>query len=137
MIRFISSRKPFALKGALIIYNLAVSLLNLYIAIELLIASTALRYNYVCEPCRHQDFSKDELRVCDSPFGSSMITIFFLNTFFCTPLGNECCVVVLLFKMHRVLRQFLLYFTQKGQATIVLARVRSDVFIFPISKRSY
>lgn len=64
-IQFISSRKPFALKGALIIYNLAVSILNLYIAIELLIASTSLRYNYVCEPCRHQDFSKDELRVCD------------------------------------------------------------------------
>lgn len=59
---FIFSRKPFDLKALLIPYNAALALLNLYIAIELLIPSISLQYNYVCEPCR-QIYSKDELRV--------------------------------------------------------------------------
>lgn len=56
------SRKPFELKQTLLTYNLAVALLNLYIASELLIASISLKYNYICQPYK-QIFSKDELRV--------------------------------------------------------------------------
>lgn len=61
---FLNSRKPFQLKPWLIMYNMFVALLNLYIAVELLVASTSLNYNYLCEPCR-QKFSQDELRVSD------------------------------------------------------------------------
>lgn len=63
----ILSRKPFQLRYALIPYNLSLALLNLYIAVELLVPSISLKYNYVCEPCR-QDYSNEELRVRKSVF---------------------------------------------------------------------
>lgn len=50
------------MKSLLVPYNISLALLNLYIALELLIPSLSLNYNYVCEPCR-QVYSKDELRV--------------------------------------------------------------------------
>lgn len=55
-------RKPFELKYALLIYNLAIALLNLYIASELLVASISLKYNYLCQPYK-PIFSQGELRV--------------------------------------------------------------------------
>ncbi|CAH1392972.1 unnamed protein product [Nezara viridula] len=63
--RLMKDRKPFKLTWCLVPYNLAMSLLNLYIAIELLIASTRLKYSYVCQPIRHVDH-KEELRIVNA-----------------------------------------------------------------------
>lgn len=46
----------------MIVYNLGVTCLNLYIALELLIASTSLNYSYICQPYK-QIHSKGELQV--------------------------------------------------------------------------
>lgn len=62
LFHFFNSRKPFELKIPMIIYNFGLTALNFYIAMELLIPSITLKYNYICEPCR-QVFSKGELRV--------------------------------------------------------------------------
>ncbi|GLH08825.1 Elongation of very long chain fatty acids protein AAEL008004 [Gryllus bimaculatus] len=56
--KLMKNRKPFQLTWALVPYNLAMAALNLYIAVELLCASTKLRYNYLCQPVsklRHPD----------------------------------------------------------------------------------
>ncbi|XP_055312665.1 elongation of very long chain fatty acids protein 4-like [Sitodiplosis mosellana] len=60
--KIMRNRKPFELKQTLLTYNLAVALLNLYIASELLVASISLKYNYICQPYK-QIYSKDELRI--------------------------------------------------------------------------
>lgn len=74
-------RKPFKLTWVLIPYNLAMAVLNCYIAVkvshiqltssfsdynknyfQLFTASTRLKYSYICEPCR-QRYHPDELQV--------------------------------------------------------------------------
>lgn len=98
------SRKPFSMKNLLIPYNLALAMLNFYIAYELLNASRSLNYNYICEPCR-QVYSADELRVSFSCFSFSQKQIFFqsfndLLIIDCFVfIDNECGLVVLFFKM--------------------------------------
>ncbi|CAB0018188.1 unnamed protein product [Nesidiocoris tenuis] len=63
--KVMEKRKPFQLNWILIPYNLAMSLLNLYIAIELLIASTKLRYSYVCQPIRNTNH-EEEMRIVNA-----------------------------------------------------------------------
>ncbi|KAK7864205.1 hypothetical protein R5R35_004114 [Gryllus longicercus] len=63
--KLMKNRKPFQLTWALVPYNLAMAALNLYIAVELLCASTKLRYNYLCQPVsklRHPD----EIRIASA-----------------------------------------------------------------------
>lgn len=62
----IFSRKPFQLTVPMIVYNLIIATLNGYIASELFISSTRLKYNYVCQPC-NQTNDPDELRVNLNP----------------------------------------------------------------------
>ncbi|XP_065226410.1 very long chain fatty acid elongase 4-like isoform X2 [Planococcus citri] len=63
--RLMKSRKPFKLTWALIPYNLAMALLNFYIAYELLVASTRLKYSYVCQPVTYVNH-KEELRIANA-----------------------------------------------------------------------
>ncbi|XP_050443774.1 elongation of very long chain fatty acids protein 4-like isoform X2 [Adelges cooleyi] len=44
------NKKPFKLTSLLITYNVLMTLLNLYIAIEILITSSRLHYSYICQP---------------------------------------------------------------------------------------
>ena len=60
--RLMKKKNPFKLTWLLIPYNLAMAILNGYIAFELLIASTRLRYSYVCQPVTYINH-KEELRV--------------------------------------------------------------------------
>ncbi|XP_025415363.1 elongation of very long chain fatty acids protein 4-like isoform X2 [Sipha flava] len=60
--RYMKNRKPFKLTFILIQYNVFMTLLNLYIAIELLVASSLLRYSYVCQPLTFIN-NNDELRL--------------------------------------------------------------------------
>ncbi|XP_046395830.1 elongation of very long chain fatty acids protein 4-like isoform X1 [Ischnura elegans] len=60
--KLMKKRKPFKLTFALVPYNLSMAALNLYICIELLIASTRLRYSYVCQPIT-QIMHPDEIRI--------------------------------------------------------------------------
>lgn len=46
-------RKAFKLTWLLVPYNFAMAILNAYIAIQLLVASTKLSYSYVCQPIRN------------------------------------------------------------------------------------
>ncbi|KAL3279453.1 hypothetical protein HHI36_016964 [Cryptolaemus montrouzieri] len=63
--KYMKSRPPFKLKWLLIPYNLCMAALNAYIALQLLIASTRLRYSYICEPCR-QRYHPDELQITNA-----------------------------------------------------------------------
>lgn len=63
--RLMRDKKPMKLTWMLIPYNLSMAILNLYIAIELLIASSRLRYSYVCQPIR-QINHKEELRIANA-----------------------------------------------------------------------
>ncbi|KAF6215937.1 hypothetical protein GE061_000274 [Apolygus lucorum] len=63
--RVMEKRKPFHLNWCLVPYNLAMSLLNLYIGIELLIASTKLKYSYVCQPVKHSNH-EEEMRIVNA-----------------------------------------------------------------------
>lgn len=89
---------------------MSVALLNLYIAVELLVASTSLKYNYICEPCR-QKYSQDELRVSRT---TSRLSECLLNQNRVST-GDERSLVVLLLEVHRILRQFLLHPAKEGQ----------------------
>ncbi|XP_076387938.1 very long chain fatty acid elongase 4 isoform X1 [Megachile rotundata] len=60
--KVMKNRKAFKLTWALVPYNLAMALLNAYIAIQLFVASTRLRYSYVCQPIRHVT-RPDELQI--------------------------------------------------------------------------
>ncbi|XP_046665857.1 elongation of very long chain fatty acids protein 4-like [Homalodisca vitripennis] len=63
--RLMRDRKPFKLKWILLPYNIAMAVLNLYIAFELFVGSTRLRYSYVCQPIRHISH-KEELRIANA-----------------------------------------------------------------------
>ncbi|XP_044761387.1 elongation of very long chain fatty acids protein 4-like isoform X3 [Coccinella septempunctata] len=63
--RYMKNRPPFKLNWLLLPYNFCMAALNAYIAAKLLIASTRLRYSYICEPCR-QRFHPDELQITDA-----------------------------------------------------------------------
>ncbi|CAH0386489.1 unnamed protein product [Bemisia tabaci] len=63
--RLMRDRRPFRLNWLLLPYNFAMAALNLYIAIELLIASTRLRYSYVCQPVTFVN-SEEELRIANA-----------------------------------------------------------------------
>lgn len=58
----IHSRKPFKLNGLLVVYNLAMAILNFHIFYQLLTASISLNYSLYCEPCR-QVWTPDEMKV--------------------------------------------------------------------------
>ncbi|XP_076029508.1 very long chain fatty acid elongase 4-like isoform X2 [Oratosquilla oratoria] len=60
--KLMENRKPFTLRGPLIVYNLGVMLLNLYIGVELAIVSTRLRYNWFCQPVDYSP-NPDETRI--------------------------------------------------------------------------
>ncbi|KAK9497052.1 hypothetical protein O3M35_004436 [Rhynocoris fuscipes] len=63
--RIMKSRPPYKLTWCLVPYNIAMTALNLYIALELLSASTRLRYSYVCQPITNIDH-KEEWRVVNA-----------------------------------------------------------------------
>ncbi|KAG5313955.1 ELOV4 protein, partial [Acromyrmex insinuator] len=63
--KIMKKRKAFKLTWALVPYNLAMASLNAYIAIQLFVASTRLRYSYVCQPIRHIT-RPDELQIADA-----------------------------------------------------------------------
>ncbi|XP_031639666.1 elongation of very long chain fatty acids protein 4-like [Contarinia nasturtii] len=63
--RIMRNRKPFELKQTLLTYNLAMSVLNFYIAFELLVASISLKYNYLCQPYK-PIYSTGELRITNA-----------------------------------------------------------------------
>ncbi|ENN80702.1 hypothetical protein YQE_02870, partial [Dendroctonus ponderosae] len=60
--KYMEKRKPFKLTPLLVPYNMAMAILNGYIASQLLTASTRLKYSYICEPCRQKN-DPDELQV--------------------------------------------------------------------------
>ncbi|XP_012267801.2 elongation of very long chain fatty acids protein 4-like [Athalia rosae] len=63
--RIMKGRRAFKLTWALVPYNLAMALLNAYIAVELFVASTRLQYSYVCQPIRHIT-RPDELQIANA-----------------------------------------------------------------------
>ena len=60
--KIMKNKKPLKLTWLLMPYNLFMALLNGYIAVELFIASTRLRYSYVCQPLTYINHT-EELRV--------------------------------------------------------------------------
>ncbi|XP_039295362.1 elongation of very long chain fatty acids protein 4, partial [Nilaparvata lugens] len=62
---FMRNRRPMKLKWILIPYNLLMTLLNLYIVIQLLIGSIRLGYNYLCQAIGQIDH-KEELRIANA-----------------------------------------------------------------------
>uniref|UniRef100_A0A8D8SSM2 Elongation of very long chain fatty acids protein n=2 Tax=Cacopsylla melanoneura TaxID=428564 RepID=A0A8D8SSM2_9HEMI len=63
--KLMRERKPFKLTSILVPYNMFMCALNLYIAIELLIASTRLKYSYVCQPVTYVN-TEDEMRIANA-----------------------------------------------------------------------
>ncbi|KAJ1526065.1 hypothetical protein ONE63_009231 [Megalurothrips usitatus] len=63
--RLMKNRRPFDMKHAMIAYNLFMTGLNAYIAVELLVASTRLKYSYVCQPVTFINH-KEELRIANA-----------------------------------------------------------------------
>lgn len=63
--KIMRQKHPFKLTWLLIPYNLAMAALNAYIAFELFVASTRLKYSYVCQPVTHINH-KEELRVSNN-----------------------------------------------------------------------
>ncbi|XP_050735192.1 elongation of very long chain fatty acids protein 4-like isoform X1 [Eriocheir sinensis] len=60
--RLMAQRPPFQLKIPLIVYNLAIMLLNLYIGVELAIVSVRLQYSWFCQPVDYST-NPDEMRI--------------------------------------------------------------------------
>ncbi|XP_065557065.1 very long chain fatty acid elongase 4-like [Artemia franciscana] len=63
--KYMSARKPFSLKWVMVVYNLAMSVLNLYIGYELAVSSTARGYNYYCQPVNYSN-NVYELRIASA-----------------------------------------------------------------------
>lgn len=63
--KYMKNRPPYRLTFLLIVYNLCMAVLNAYISLQLLFASTRLRYSYICEPCR-QRYHPDELQITNA-----------------------------------------------------------------------
>ncbi|KAJ3606387.1 hypothetical protein NHX12_025908 [Muraenolepis orangiensis] len=63
--RYMQDRQPFTLRKTLTAYNFSMVVLNFYIAKELLIASRAAGYSYLCQPV---DYSEDvnEVRIASA-----------------------------------------------------------------------
>ena len=53
---FMGNRKPLEVKPLILAYNLSTSALNLYIGLELLLASRQLNFSWTCQPV---DYSND------------------------------------------------------------------------------
>ncbi|XP_056437881.1 LOW QUALITY PROTEIN: protein SOGA3-like [Gadus chalcogrammus] len=64
--RYMQDRQPFVLRKTLIVYNFSMVVLNFYIAKELLIASRAAGYSYLCQPVNYSE-DENEVRVCGPP----------------------------------------------------------------------
>ncbi|XP_071541485.1 very long chain fatty acid elongase 4-like isoform X1 [Panulirus ornatus] len=60
--KIMASRAALQLRIPLIIYNLAVMLLNLYIGVELAVVSVRLRYSWFCQPVDYST-NPDEMRI--------------------------------------------------------------------------
>ncbi|MPC14219.1 Elongation of very long chain fatty acids protein 4 [Portunus trituberculatus] len=60
--RLMQHRPAFQLRIPLIVYNLAIMLLNLYIGVELAIVSVRLRYSWFCQPVDYST-NPDEMRI--------------------------------------------------------------------------
>ncbi|KAK3909228.1 Elongation of very long chain fatty acids protein 4 [Frankliniella fusca] len=63
--RLMKDRPPFSLKKFMIAYNLMMTALNGYIAVELFIASTRMKYSYICQPVTFINH-KEELRIANA-----------------------------------------------------------------------
>ncbi|XP_063233158.1 very long chain fatty acid elongase 4-like [Bacillus rossius redtenbacheri] len=80
--RLMRGRKPLRLTWALLPYNLAMAALNLYIASELLSASTKLKYSYVCQPITRLSHP-EETRIASAVWWYYMSKLIeFCDTFF-------------------------------------------------------
>nr|XP_045613534.1 elongation of very long chain fatty acids protein 4-like isoform X1 [Procambarus clarkii] len=60
--KIMASRAPLQLRVPLIVYNLAVMLLNLYIGVELAVVSVRLRYSWFCQPVDYSS-NPEEMRI--------------------------------------------------------------------------
>lgn len=56
------NRKPFELRGFLVLYNFLLVVLNLHICTEIFFASTKLNYSYSCQPVSYSNHP-EELRI--------------------------------------------------------------------------
>lgn len=63
--RLMRDRQPFNLKKCMIAHNLMMTALNGYIAVELLVASTRMKYSYICQPVTFINH-KEELRIANA-----------------------------------------------------------------------
>ncbi|XP_030641833.1 elongation of very long chain fatty acids protein 4-like [Chanos chanos] len=63
--RYMQSREPFPLRTTLIIYNFSMVLLNFYICKELIIASRAAGYSYLCQPVNYSN-DVNEVRIASA-----------------------------------------------------------------------
>ncbi|XP_059897585.1 elongation of very long chain fatty acids protein 4-like [Gadus macrocephalus] len=63
--RYMQDRQPFVLRKTLIVYNFSMVVLNFYIAKELLIASRAAGYSYLCQPVNYSE-DENEVRIASA-----------------------------------------------------------------------
>ncbi|GAB6026340.1 hypothetical protein CHUAL_012543 [Chamberlinius hualienensis] len=61
--KMMKNRKPMDVKWAMIGYNTVMSLFNLYIVVQFVIAATRLNYNWFCEATRSTHIDKEEMRM--------------------------------------------------------------------------
>lgn len=126
--KLMRDRKPFDVKYLMIFYNFALVLLNLYISSELLMASLALNYNYLCEPCR-QVFSRNELRITNAIYWfyiSKMIE--FADSFFFILRKKESQLTFLHIYHHSTSMYIIIikYFTHMSVYTLCVLFSLSD-----------
>lgn len=129
-------KNPLKLTWLLIPYNLSMALLNGYIAVELFIASTRLKYSYVCQPVTYINH-KEELRV--SIVCSFKVVFRESFSFFIEKLNfsdSKRCVVVLLLKIARILRHFFFYSKEKGKTAYFPTRLSPLYNVFALVDRN-
>ncbi|XP_043268401.1 elongation of very long chain fatty acids protein 4-like [Venturia canescens] len=63
--KIMRTRKAFKLTWLLVPYNFSMAILNAYIAVQLFLASTRLRYSYVCQPIK-QVRRPDEMLIANA-----------------------------------------------------------------------
>lgn len=64
--RFMKNRKPYDFGLFLSAYNFALVGLNYYIMKELISASAAAKYSYICTPVRHDSYDVNEMRIANA-----------------------------------------------------------------------
>ncbi|XP_005725113.1 elongation of very long chain fatty acids protein 4-like [Pundamilia nyererei] len=63
--KYMQDRQPYTLRKTLIVYNFSMVVLNFYIAKELLLASRAAGYSYLCQPVNYSN-DVNEVRIASA-----------------------------------------------------------------------